>query len=161
MTDTQTRPETNPATNTDNSLDSTCHFDSACYETEWAALHASIENCEKLALIFKVAAFILVIVYLLTPMSTLWLFCLLLVLWLQEGIWRTGQSRLENRIQQIEQALSQASDQTPAYHLYSGWQDNRGDTFELVLEYIANAIRPTVAYPYTAVIALVVLAWIL
>ncbi len=156
-TETGTENDSAPSPNLAEQVESA---DPACHETEWMVLHESIESYEKLTLVLKLAAPVLAIVYILTPMSTIWLFCLLLLLWLQEAIWRTGQGRLESRIRQIEQALSQESDRTPIYHLYSDWQNNRGDSFELVSEYLAHARRPTVAYPYVVVIALAILAWI-
>jgi len=79
---------------------------------------------------------------------SLWLALMfILVLWLQEGIWRTVQARTSDRLLTIEKTLKESGNQ-PAMQFYSNWEANRPGTIGLVKEYLLNALRPTVAYPY-------------
>ncbi len=129
-------------------------------ETEWVILHESIEKYERPALALKLSAVLLTLAYLFTPLGTLWFLCLLLIVWLQEGIWRTSQARLEQRIQHVERAMHKPEGITEPYQLYTNWQTYRGSSADLVSEYLANARRPTVAFPYLIIAGLTLLAWL-
>jgi hypothetical protein len=76
---------------------------------------------------------------------------LMAILWLQEAISRTSQSRLGERILRIEQLLrDHAQDVAPACHLHSEWLAARPGFAGLLAEYGKNMLRPTVAFPYAA-----------
>ena len=64
-----------------------------------------IEKYERPALALKTGALILTLVFLFTPLSSLWFISLTLLIWLQEGIWRTSQARMEQRILHVGRAL--------------------------------------------------------
>jgi len=72
---------------------------------------------------------------------------LILVLWLQEGIWRTVQARTCERLLIVEKMLKEPGDQA-AMQFYSNWEASRPSAAGLIKEYLLNAVRPTVAYPY-------------
>jgi len=77
---------------------------------------------------------------------------MLLVLWLQDAIWKTFQSRIEVRLLQLEEYLSDDqsldyTDQKP-YQFNSQYVETRLGVVGLINEYFRQAIRPTVAYPY-------------
>lgn len=129
-------------------------------ETEWVILHEGIEKYERPALALKAGALILTLVFLFTPLSSLWFISLTLLIWLQEGIWRTSQARMEQRILHVERALQMNETVTEPFQMYSQWQTYRGSQADLVAEYLANARRPTVAYPYLVMIILTLLAWV-
>lgn len=130
------------------------------FQQEWALLHSDIEKYERLSLIiklFSIAVFLFSIVY---GFELLLGISLLIILWLQEGIWKTFQKRLESRVMYIENTLklSQVEDQSQkdelAFQLYSQWQKQRQGIIGLITEYLFNASKPTVAYPHVVLILL-------
>jgi hypothetical protein len=81
-----------------------------------------------------------------------------LVLWLQEGIFKTWQSRLGERLLQLEGLIAQDSPPAgAAFQLHSGWVARRAGSKGLLAEYAASAARPTVAFPYAVLLIVLVL----
>lgn len=112
-------------------------------QQEWVTLQNNIERYEHNALWLKLAA--LLMVPLQWPLQP----ALLLILWLMEGIFRTSQARLGDRVVVIEQLIRAGeSDAGKACQLHSEWLAKRPGTFGLLLEYARSALRPTVAFPY-------------
>ena len=118
---------------------------------QWKTLHNNYENYEKYALIIKLIAIILTVLSITCELSIMLIFFIISILWLQEGIWKTYQSRLSDVIIKLEQ------ERKSAYPLYSNWQEKRPSTGELVNEYINSAIKPTVAFPYAPLIGIALL----
>jgi hypothetical protein len=123
-------------------------------QREWITLQNNFEHYETLATIVKLAAVVLTALSA-SPLLP-WqagIFCIL-TLWLQEGIFKTFQARLDDRIVRVEQALSSsptvpvASNCFDAFQLFSEFQSSRPGTIGLLMQYIKNALRPTVAFPY-------------
>ncbi|MFK7888146.1 MAG: hypothetical protein AB8G16_14900 [Gammaproteobacteria bacterium] len=125
---------------------------------EWRLLQTQCESYERHSLLIKLAATLLVgASFLIQPGLPLIMGAIVSILWLQDAIWKTFQSRLEARLLLLENKLSTAA-QNPAPHaeafqLHTQFQAQRqrGGTLK---QYIAQATRPTVAYPYVALIAL-------
>jgi len=120
---------------------------------EWAILHRDYERYERTALVIKLFA--------VTVSLLCWVFALgllisnvfVLVLWLQEGIWKTYQSRIGARLLLVEKMLVDPSaTQDQPFQLYSAWEAKRKGVFRLVFEYVANSLRPTVAFPYVVLL---------
>ena len=116
-------------------------------QQEWTTLQNNIERYEHTAQWLKLAALGL------TPLAghlQLWLApTLLLLLWLQEAIFRTSQARLGARIVQIEQLIASAGDNdSQACQLHNQWLAQRPGILGLLLEYLRSALRPTVVFPY-------------
>ena len=142
------------------------------FRQEWATLQATFEQYERGALTVKLVAVVLVAAGLLTSLAPVLLCVLVAVLWLQEGIWRTFQGRIGSRLLKIEAGLrdvavpGHASETvtapTPAlsFQLHSEWQANRPGGLGLIGAYLANSLRPTVAYPYVVLLAGIVV-WVL
>ncbi len=134
---------------------------------EWMTLQNNFEQHERNALVVKLFAVALLMLGLAFEVNSFYLGFLLLVLWFQEGILRTFQSRIGQRILQIEawvdqlhHAASSASVPAPqgaAFQLHSAWQAVRPGGITIVAEYLANAVRPTVAFPYAVLLALMLL----
>ncbi len=126
-------------------------------QNEWVIIHGDIEKYEKFSLTIKLFS-VLVSALLIAYVVDKWVaVVLILVLWLQDGIWKTFQKRLEIRIVYIEQKLQNKTDKNSlAFQLYSQWEDKRQGVAELIKEYLINAAKPTVAYPY-ALLALLIL----
>ena len=124
---------------------------------EWTALHRDCEHAERSALWIKLGAMALTVVVLALGFDSVLAILLLAMLWLQEAIVRTGQARLVTRLLCVEAQLSGTGSATDfPCQLYSQWQLSRPGTMGLLSQYLSNALRPTVAFPYAA---LVVLLW--
>lgn len=121
------------------------------YQKEWAVLQSSYDQYERYGLVIKITAIILFVAAFALNTSTIILTFALLVLWLQEAIWKTFQSRTEQRLLTIEANLNK-SNSPPAYQFYSEWETNRPSTLGLVKDYITQAFRPTIAFPYIILI---------
>jgi len=120
---------------------------------EWTSLHQDHERYDRYGLLIKLTAVLTCLISLGLAMN-LWLaLVFVLVLWLQEGIWRTVQTRTSERLLVIENMLAESVDQT-GMQFYSNWEATRPDTSGLIKEYLRNAIRPTVAYPYVILLGM-------
>ncbi|HHJ81396.1 MAG TPA: hypothetical protein ENJ65_07155 [Candidatus Tenderia electrophaga] len=120
---------------------------------EWTALHQDHERYDRYGLLIKLCAVLVCLIALGLAMS-LWLAAVfVLVLWLQEGIWRTVQARSSDRLLAIEKMLAASGDQT-AMQFYSTWEATRPGTIGLIKAYLLNAMRPTVAYPYVILLGI-------
>lgn len=125
---------------------------------EWALLQTQCGHYESLSLIIKLLAVAMVAASLLMSANPAFLIgALVAILWLQDAIWKTFQSRLETRLLQLESLLTQDADKTQSYafQLHTQFQTRRRQG-GLLRQYLTSAIRPTIAYPYVAL--LVVLA---
>lgn len=126
--------------------------------SEWSLLQNQFDSYEKYSLIIKLfSVFILSVAYFTHHLSG-FIFLLLLVLWLQDAIWKTFQSRIEIRLLQLEGYLSgdQSLDRTDgkAYQFNREYIEARQGVTGLMNEYFRQAIRPTVAYPYIVLLLL-------
>ena len=115
---------------------------------EWLALQSQHERYEALALGVKLAAFAAVV---LVPDPRITL-PLLALLWLQEGVLKTFQGRLGDRLLALEPALTSGADHA-AMQLHSDWAARRPRGLGLVTQYLKSALRPTVALPYPLLMA--------
>jgi len=119
---------------------------------EWSLLQNQFDNYEKYSLLIKLSAIgLLAVAYLLNNL-TVFVFFLLLILWFQDAIWKTFQSRIETRLLQLEDYLSceelLENNDAKAYQLNSLYLKNRPSSVGLIKEYLRQAIRPTIAYPH-------------
>lgn len=123
---------------------------------EWTLLQSQCASYERGSLVIKLVATVVVGLSLLMPFGAQWSLCVVVgILWLQDAIWKTFQSRIEVRILRLETALAAESSSQPcaAYQLHTEFRASRhaGGT---LIQYARQAIRPTVAYPYVALVAL-------
>lgn len=122
---------------------------------EWQTLQNNYEQYEKTVLTIKLLAVIFCAVgWLLAVPGSMAL--LIAVLWLQEGILKTYQSRLGVRLLKIESLLQQAAPHSSAFQLHTEWLANRPGSFGLIKEYVASALKPTVAFPYAVLLLAIV-----
>jgi hypothetical protein len=122
---------------------------------EWITLQNNYEQYEKGALLIKLLAISLCVIGFVMALNEVLMGFLLLILWLQEGIYRTYQARLGVRILRVEQSLKvgEGSD----FQLHSEWLAGRPGTIDLLAEYGASALRPTVAFPYVVLLLMIVM----
>lgn len=122
---------------------------------EWAILQHNHEQHERNSLLIKLASVVLVAASPALALSVPVGVVLLLVLWLQEAIFRTFQARLGERILRIEQLLREDAAQSAVpCQLHSQWLASRPGLAGLLAEYAKNMLRPTVAFPYAVLVLL-------
>jgi hypothetical protein len=121
---------------------------------EWATLQDNHEQYERSSLAIKLGAVVVLVAGLALGLDAAIGTLLMLILWLQEAIFRTSQARLGQRILRIEQLLAQSTADAPAYQLHSEWLATRPGVVGLLAEYARNMLRPTVAFPYLVLLAM-------
>lgn len=126
--------------------------------SEWSLLQNQFDSYEKYSLLIKLASVLVLSVAYFTHHLHFFVFLLLLVLWLQDAIWKTFQSRIETRLLQLEKYLSgeQSLERADgkAYQFNRDYAESRSGTIALMNEYCRQAIRPTVAYPHVVLLFL-------
>ena len=123
-------------------------------ELEWVTLQNNFEQSEALSLLIKLSSIIVCLIGIISELTPIVLSPLLVIIWLQDAIWKTFQNRTELRLHKIEAALKD-TDASLAFQFYSEWSTQRTGSIKLILEYGKSAARPTVAYPYIVLIILV------
>lgn len=114
---------------------------------QWQTLHNSHEKYEHYALIIKLVAVSTTLAAFAFSITQYAVLLLLAILWLQEGIWKTYQSRTADAIIALENKLASNETEQP-YLFYKAWQASRSGVVGLIGEYIGNSLKPTVIYPY-------------
>lgn len=126
---------------------------------EWSTLQNNYEQYEKSSLLIKLGATAVFVSGPALALDAAVSVAVMLILWVQEGILRTGQARLGDRIMRIEQLLRQATPQVAyACQLHTEWLAARPGFGGLLAEYAKSMLRPTVAFPY-AVLMLLNIGW--
>ena len=130
---------------------------------EWSVLQIQCDTYEKYSLLIKLLSIGLVAVAYFQGMLSVFFSVLLLILWFQDAIWKTFQSRTEARILHLEGLLAMnqpaESEEGRAYQFNSLYAKSRPNTIGLIKEYSRHALRPTVAFPYL-VLLLLVIGWL-
>lgn len=122
---------------------------------EWVTLQTQHEHYEQNALHIKLIAVVLVAAGWALSLSGWGVAVLVAVLWVQESIHRTSQSRLGARLLRVEQSLKGSPEPAlAAFQLHSEWLAGRPGMVGLLVEYAANARRPTVAFPHVVLMLL-------
>ncbi|WP_211197859.1 hypothetical protein [Permianibacter fluminis] len=119
--------------------------------SEWSLLQQHFYRYEQQALLIKLLAVVLTALAVL-QLADWRLLPLLAILWLQEAMLRTWQARLADRSLKLEQALRASGDALPAWQLHSDWLASRPGQLALLRDYLGNALRPTVAFPYVVLV---------
>lgn len=124
---------------------------------EWSILQGNHEAHERSALLLKLAAVALFALAASGAIGLVVLCSLLLILWLQEAVLKTWQSRLAARLAALEALFHRGvQDGDLAFQLHGPWLLRRTGVAGLLSEYLRSGMRPTVAFPYAALLALAV-----
>ena len=121
---------------------------------EWQTLQRNHEQHERNALLIKLVCVVVCVVGLAASVSLGWLGITVLLMWGQEGIIKTYQSRLSDRLLVIEAQLKGAAGNPSgltdrfAMQLHTEWAATRPRGVWSIASYAKNACRPTVAFPY-------------
>ena len=82
------------------------------------------------------------------------------MLWLQDAIWKTFQSRIELRLIQIENCIAVGCENN-AFQFNREYHKVRSSGLSLIHEYVSQSIRPTVAFPYIVLILIALVKCVL
>ncbi len=126
------------------------------YQSEWCVLQNQYDSYEKHSLYIKLASIAVFATAVVTQSIGLSIVAILLVLWLQDAIWKTFQSRIEPRLLQLEQYIADEL-RAPAFQFNREYQKNRRGMVGLIAEYLKQSVRPTIAFPH-AVLLLILFA---
>ena len=151
-------------------------------QTEWLTLQTQFDSYEKCSLAIKLFNVLLASLSFFVLHASIWALVICAVVWLQDGIWKTFQARIAQRLEVVERSikhcvteqnsrdstgdsseksLEQSSKQNynPSHlpmQFNSAWEGSRPAAIGLIAEYIKNSIKPTVAYPHVILIALII-----
>lgn len=117
---------------------------------EWQTLQYNHERHERNALLIKLTCVALSVLGLTLSVPWIWLAVVIALLWLQEGIIKTYQTRLADRLLRVEGLLrqTQSASASAAMQLHTEWGAQRPNGAALVASYFLSTCRPTVAFPY-------------
>ena len=122
--------------------------------TEWCLLQNQFDSYEKHSLYIKLISIIVLLAANIAGQINAFTLLILLVLWLQDAIWKTFQSRTETRLLQIENHIAEAGEESRghSFQFNSEYHKIRRCGSSLVCEYARQSIRPTVAFPHVLLI---------
>jgi len=103
-------------------------------------LQNQFDSYEKHSLQIKLLSVIVLLAAEMTNVSTVFTVLLLMVLWLQDAIWKTFQSRLEPRLLQLEKHISEGSEESP-FQFNSEYHRVRLRGAALISEYLRLSIH--------------------
>ena len=126
------------------------------YESEWLFLQNQFESYEKHSLYIKLVSIAALILFQVTESVSILSVLILAVLWLQDAIWKTFQSRIEPRLFQLEQCIrGDASGSELQFN--TEYEKSSLSGAALIGEYVRQAIRPTIAFPHLVLIFIVLM----
>jgi hypothetical protein len=135
---------------------------------EWCLLQNQFDSYEKHSLYIKLLSIVVLLTAVICGVTGLPIMLILLVLWLQDAIWKTFQSRIEPRLLQVEKAISDADNidsmgsatntmTGSACQFNSDYHQLRLTGVALMVEYLCQAIRPTVAFPHIVLVLILLI----
>ncbi|MFT6991281.1 MAG: hypothetical protein ACJASL_003268 [Paraglaciecola sp.] len=131
-------------------------------QSEWVTLQTQFDSYEKCSLAIKLFSILICCVLVFALNAGIWSLLVVAILWLQDGIWKTFQNRIGQRLEVVEQAIQETPHHVPDHISQMGmqfnlaWNQSRPGAIDLIGEYIKQALKPTVAYPHVVLIVLVV-----
>lgn len=130
------------------------------FRKEWCLLQNQFDSYEKHSLYIKLLSVIVLLVAEISAVVSPFNVLILGVLWVQDAIWKTFQSRIETRLLQIEKYISSNSEES-AFQFNSEYQKVCLTGSALIGEYARQSLRPTVAFPHVVLILIVVVQYLL
>ena len=130
------------------------------FKTEWCLLQNQFDSYEKHSLYIKLLSVIVLLAAEISSVTSIFIVLVLVVLWLQDAIWKTFQSRIEPRLLQIEKYISEKSEES-VFQFNSEYHKVRLSGISLINEYVRQSIRPTVAFPHIVLILILLVRYVL
>lgn len=126
--------------------------------SEWYLLQNQFDSYEKFSLLIKLSSIGILAAAYFTNHLSVFVLLLLFILWLQDAIWKTFQARIDVRLLQLENYLSNEHSlenrEGIAFQFNSLYAQNRPGSVGLLKEYLGQSLRPTVAFPHSVLIAI-------
>lgn len=132
-------------------------------QSEWITLQTQFDSYEKCSLAIKLFSVFTCCLLIFALHAGVYTLLVVLILWLQDGIWKTFQTRIGKRLETVEQAIQEQSTATQALvpqaamQFNLAWQHSRPNAIGLISEYVKQSLKPTVAYPHLASLILTML----
>jgi len=130
------------------------------FVTEWCLLQNQFDSYEKHSLYIKLVSILVLLIAEISGITSVSIVFILMVLWLQDGIWKTFQSRIEPRLFQLEKYLSDESNESPC-QFNTEYNKVSLSGLALIIEYTCQSIRPTVAFPHLILILIFLMNFVL
>ena len=127
-------------------------------KTEWCLLQNQFDSYEKHSLYIKLLSIIVLLAAEISGVVSIFIILILMVLWFQDAIWKTFQSRIETRLLQVEKYISDKSDAS-AFQFNSEYHRVRLSGLSLISEYARQSVRPTVAFPHIVLILVLLIQY--
>lgn len=124
------------------------------HSTEWSLLQNQYDSYEKHSLYIKLLSIAVFLAGVFFDIFSIYILFSLAILWGQDAIWKTFQSRIEKRLLAVEQAINENREEH-AFQFNSEFMKERSGGVSLLKEYFHQAIRPTIAFPHAVLIVLV------
>lgn len=133
----------------------------ALLQSEWITLQTQFDSYEKCSLgikLFSILTSCILVFALHAGLASLWV---VVILWLQDAIWKTFQHRIGQRLEVVEQAIqdysigAQEQESKLGMQFNQAWNRSRPKAMSLVIEYLKQSLKPTVAYPHVILIILI------
>ena len=132
---------------------------------EWTTLQNQFDSYEKYALLIKLFAITWLIVCCILSQLSLFNVCVGVlvcgIIWLQDAIWKTFQSRIETRILKIEVSIEENTINANLTNIAPcqfnrDFLENRPGTIGTLVAYLKQALRPTIAYPHIIIVLIMI-----
>ena len=130
------------------------------FQTEWCLLQNQFDSYEKHSLYIKLLSVIVLLAAEISDVINIFIVLILVVLWLQDAIWKTFQSRIEPRLLQIEKYISEERKES-VFQFNSEYHKVRLSGLSLINEYVRQSIRPTVVFPHIVLILIILVQYVL
>ncbi len=135
---------------------------SSVFANEWTVLQNQFDSYEKFSLLIKLVNIVILSGSFWLGSLSIYTLFILLILWLQDAIWKTFQSRIEARLLVLEEQLAceglAETHQKRAYQFNRQFLASRPGLFGLILVYLRQALKPTVAYPHILLLLIAAIA---
>ncbi len=134
------------------------------FQTEWCLLQNQFDSYEKHSLYIKLLSVIVLLAAEALDVISIFMLLILLVLWVQDAIWKTFQSRIEPRLLQIEKYISEGigeGSENGVCQFNTEYQKVSLSGLSLIMEYARQSIRPTVAFPHIVLILILLVQCVL
>ena len=129
------------------------------FTAEWCLLQNQFDSYEKHSLYIKLLSVFVFFTADILDVTSKSIVFILGVLWLQDAIWKTFQSRIEPRLFQIEKNISDESSENEC-QFNSEYHKVRLSGKSLIFEYFWQSIRPTIAFPHVVLIFIFLMKYI-
>jgi hypothetical protein len=141
-------------------------MDRSALTLEWQVLQNQFDSYEKCSLFIKLFNVGILTLALGNEALGVSVVVIIFVIWLQDAIWKTYQSRIDGRLQLVEQGLAMdgeafsTNESEPttviACQYNRAFAEQRPSLIGLIREYGCQACRPTVAFPHAVLVVLAV-----